>query len=171
MAEARWGVVRRARSHSVGVVLGMGGSGDVPPWSTASNMGPPHVVSDGISEKVEAFEQAAVGGLRAGQGVAAFAGDGDEALGAAAALGGGAAVAEGDQALVFHAVQRGIERAGGGVAAGLSGNLAEDGDAVGLVAKTQDGEENDLFEFAERAVGIHMDYNVGLNEKGVNKIL
>ena len=41
-------------------------------------------------EQVEALQQALVGGLRAGQGVAAFAGDDDEALGAASALGRGA---------------------------------------------------------------------------------
>src|ERR1017187_9760150 len=130
----------------------------------ARDMGHPssrlHEVGDGGGEQVEAFEQAAVGGLRAGEGVAAFAGDGDEALGAAAALGRGAAVAEGDQALRLHAVQRGVERAGRGVAAGLGGNLAEDGDAVRLVAQAQDGEEDDLLEFAEGGVGVHMDYNV-----------
>ena len=144
MAAARSGSVMRARSHSVGLVLRICGSGE------AGRCG----------QQVEAFEQAAVGGLRAGEGVAAFAGDGDEALGAAAALGRGAAVAEGDQALVLHAVQRGVERAGGGVAAGAGGDLGEDGDAVGLVAETQDGEEDDLLEFAERGVGVHMDYNV-----------
>src|ERR1017187_4118605 len=132
----------------------------------ARNMGHPssrlHEVGDGGGEQVEAFEQAAVGGLGAGEGGAAFAGDGDEALGAAAALGRGTAIAEGDQALVLHAVERGVERAGGGVAPGLRCDLGEDGDAVSLVAETQDGEQDNLLEFAERAVGVHMDYNVGV---------
>ena len=112
-----------------------------------------------------------VGGLGAGQRVAAFAGDGDEALGAAAALGRGAAVAEGDQALVLHAVQRGVERARSGVAAGVGGDLAEDGDTVSLVAEAQDGEQDDLLEFAEGAVGVgcglHMNYKVVLSRHSV----
>ena len=95
------------------------------------------------------MQQALVGGLRAGQGVAAFAGDHDEALGAASAFGRGAAVAEGDQALVFHAVQRGVERAGSGVSARLGGNLVQDGDAVGRIAQAQNGEQDNLFKFAE----------------------
>ncbi len=92
--------------------------------------------------------------------VAAFAGDLNEALGSATALGRWAAVAEGDEALVFHAVQRGVKRAGRRVAASLRGNLAEDGDSIGLVTQPQHRQQNNLLEFPKRTVRLHMDYKV-----------
>ncbi len=130
-----------------------------------------HTFDRGCGEEVEAFEQAAVCGLGASEGVAAFAGDGDEALGAATAFGRGAAVAEGDQALVLHAVEGCVKRAGGRVAAGFGCDFGEDGDAVGFVAKAQNGQQYDLLEFAEGAFGVHMDYNVVIDGLIVNKII
>ena len=169
------------------MVLGMGGSkptsqnrdtGYPASWKPRSqkrDLGHPnswlHKVGDWVGEQVETVEQALEGGLGAGEGVAAFAGDGDEALGATSALGCGAAVAEGDEALVLHAVQRGVERAGGRIAAGFGGDFGEDGDAVGLVAEAQDGEENDLLKFAEGTIRAHMDYKVVLTGANVNPIL
>ena len=64
-------------------------------------------------------------------------------------------------------MQRGVERAGSGVAAGLRRNFSQDGDAVRLVAEAEDGEENDLLEFAEGGVGVHMDYNVWVRGEDV----
>lgn len=90
-------------------------------------------------KQVEAVKQAAIGGLGAGDGGAACAGDGDKALGPASAFGRGTAVTQGAQALILHAVQRGVERSGRGIAASLSGDFGEDGDTVSLTAKSQNG--------------------------------
>src|ERR1035437_358029 len=99
MAAARVESVTRARRASV---RGLDICGSKP-RSQIRDLGHPHCFGDGICEEVGAFEEAAVGGLGAGEGVAAGLGDDDEALGAASAFGGGAAVAEGDKPFVFAA--------------------------------------------------------------------
>ncbi len=119
-----------------------------------------HAAGRGCGEQVEAVEQAAISGLRAGESGSAVLGDNDEALGSASALGRGTAIAEGDQTLVLHAMQRGVERTGGGISASLRRDFGEDGDAVSFLAKPQDGQQYDLLEFAQGAFGIHMNYNV-----------
>ena len=47
---------------------------------------------------------------------------------------------------MLHAVQRGVERAGGRVAPSPLGDFIEDADAVCVISKTDGCEENDLFE-------------------------
>jgi len=116
--------------------------------------------ADRFGEQVEAVEETAVGGLSARQGVAAFARDGDEALGPTSALGSGTAITESDKALVFHAVQRRIKRARGDIAASASGDLGQDSHTVSVLAQAQCGQKNNLFELTERGLAIHMNYNV-----------
>ena len=120
------------------------------------------VCEGGGGDEIEALHEAAVSGVGCREGGTAFAGDDDEAFGPTAALGVGVAFAEGDEALVFHAVERGVERAGGGVAAGVRCNFREDGDSVGLIVEAQGGEEDDLLKFTEIMIWLHMNYKVCL---------
>ena len=83
------------------------------------------------------------------------------------AFGRGIAVAEGDQALIFHAVQRGIKCAGSGVAARTGGDFRQDGDAVSCITEAENGQQNNLLEFAERRTGFHMEYKVVVTTEAV----
>src|SRR5664279_3719899 len=112
MAAARSRSVRRPRSRSAGVALGMDTS---KPKPQKREVGNPHLR---VGQQVQPFKQTAVSGLGACQRIAAFAGDADKTLCSPSALRSRAAVAEGDEALVLHAMERGVERPGRWVPAG-----------------------------------------------------
>ena len=95
-----------------------------------------------------------------GHGLDSGGGDGEETLGAPAALGGGIAQAGCHESLLLQAIERGVERSGSGFAIRAGGNFRADCDAVGVVVQTQDGQQDNLLKFAESTFRIHMDYNV-----------
>src|SRR5688500_15500784 len=75
--------------------------------------------------------------------------DVEVALGAAAALGQGIADAGPEGALGLETVERGVERAARDFPSGLLLDLLEDRHGVGVVSQPEDGQEDDLLEFAE----------------------
>lgn len=56
-------------------------------------------------------------------------------------------------ALRFEPVERGIQSADGHGAAGAKLDFLPDGNSVRCVAQAEDGEENNVFEFAEVIIG------------------
>ena len=54
-----------------------------------------------------------------------------------------------DQALGFEAVERGVQRPYCDPPASAFFDFQADGNAIGILAETEDGEENHLFEFAK----------------------
>jgi hypothetical protein len=80
--------------------------------------------------------------------MASDAADMEKSLGAAAALRRRVAQARGNEALVLQAVERGVECPGRRLAAGPFADFLADGDAVCVVAETQNRQQHHLFEFA-----------------------
>lgn len=113
------------------------------------------------------MEHALVGALGVDEGGAAGFGEGEEAFGATSSLRGGVAEFGADNAFLLHAVEGGVEGSRSGFATGAEGDLGADGNPVGVVAETQDGEEDDLFELAEGCWLRHNNYNVGIARNDV----
>src|SRR5690349_7510660 len=100
---------------------------------------------DGL-EAVGKIAQRAVGAIDGGNPLRSHA---EKALRAPAPLGGGIACARSDVAFSFETVKRGVDGADGHFALCARFNFAADGDSVGLIAETHEGEKNDMLELAE----------------------
>ncbi len=84
-----------------------------------------------------------------------FSGDVEETFGTSAALGGGIAKVGFDVTLGLQAVEGGVDGADGDLAVGARFDFPADGDAVGAIGEAEQGEEDEVFKFAEVVAGGH----------------
>lgn len=99
----------------------------------------------------------------------AFRGDAEETLGTSAAFGGGIAEVGFDVALGLQTVEGGVDGADGYLAVGARFDFLADGDAVGAIGKTEKGQEDKVFKFAEEITGRHYIYNIEEMGRGQGK--
>jgi hypothetical protein len=101
-----------------------------------------------------------VGSLSAGNGINSTAGNGEEALGAAAALRGGITRARGEKTFFGEAIEGRVECADGRLTSDAGLDFGADGEAVGVVAEAKDSEDNDLFELTETGGLSHLFHRI-----------
>src|SRR5471030_3069649 len=96
--------------------------------------------------------------------------DAEVALRPAAALRHGIAEPGRNIAFFFQAIERAIQRTDGDGSAGAIFDFAPQGNAVGILPESEDGEECDLLEFAQMLARRHMFCTIGQYESGVNPV-
>jgi len=110
--------------------------------------------------KIETFEHERERLLRLFDGLKTERLDVEKALGASAAFSRGVGEMRGYVAFRFQTVEGAVKGSDGDGATGAELNLVADGDAVGDLSKTKDGEQDDLLKLTEVFAGGHMFYSV-----------
>src|SRR4029453_8724670 len=103
--------------------------------------------------RAESFEHASEGGGGALEGAFAQGGEFPVFAGASAANREGVGEPGGDEAFFLEAGEGGVDGADGDVVAGAAFDFLSDGDAVGVLAKVEEGEHDEELELAEAGFG------------------
>src|SRR5688572_30644786 len=118
------------------------------------------VLSTMGSSKLQSIQQSLIGLYRPAERLHPLGGDRHVPLGSSASLWSRVAHARDDQALDLEPLERGVERTRRDGASRTLGQLRADRDAVGVIAETQNREEDQLFQLAEIERRRHLNFIV-----------